>query len=112
MFFIAEVHGYSMTPALEPNDRVLVRRTQHLSPKLLGRIVVARDPRRTERVMIKRVARIEGDSLVLLGDNPSASTDSVTIGNFSKDLLEGVVVYRYFPLHKAGRIPKRNVREY
>ncbi|NNN19570.1 MAG: nickel-type superoxide dismutase maturation protease [Acidimicrobiaceae bacterium] len=104
MFFLVVVSGVSMVPMLAPGDRLLVRRVRHPSDKLVGRIVVARDPRDDGILVIKRFASFNGDSFALIGDNSGASTDSRTLGSFPSNTLLGQVVYRYFPVNAAGRI--------
>jgi nickel-type superoxide dismutase maturation protease len=52
---------------------------------------VARRPDRTTTRIIKRLADIEDGGLVLLGDNPGASTDSRQFGVVPRRLLIGVV---------------------
>jgi type IV secretory pathway protease TraF len=46
------------------------------------------------RLLIKRVAAIDRTtgSITLLGDNPSASTDSRTLGPFPATTLEAVII--------------------
>ncbi len=93
-----------MVPILSPGDRLLVRRKRRLSKRLVGQIVVARDPRDQGVLMIKRLVNFDRNSFELLGDNPSASTDSRTVGRFPIECLIGHVVYRYSPLSAAGRV--------
>ena len=104
MFFLAVVNGLSMVPILSPGDRLLVHRAGRLSKHLIGRIVVAKDPRDHEVLVIKRLVSFDRDSFELLGDNSGASTDSRTIGRFPVECLIGRVVYRYYPLSAAGRV--------
>jgi len=117
------VRGTSMRPALEPGDRVLIRRTRRPAAARLrrGQIVVAVPGQpgraidhRHPLLIIKRVFAVPGDPvprlavpaleaapeayvppgrLVLLGDNP-AGTDSRQIGYFHADYLLGVVIRR------------------
>ena len=71
-----------MIPNLQPGDELLVdsRAYRHYSPQV-GDVVVARRPDRTNVTIIKRVASVEQDGrLVLLGDNPTSSTDSRSFG--------------------------------
>ena len=104
LFFLAVVTGVSMLPSLNPGDRLVVRRVKHPGVELTGRIVVARDPRENGNLVIKRFTGLDGDSFILLGDNPEASTDSRFLGSFASGSLMGTVVYRYFPFNAAGRI--------
>lgn len=83
---------------------MLVRRISQPSKKLVGRIVVAIDPRDRSTLVIKRLVSFDDDSFELLGDNAEVSTDSRTIGRFPNSMLLGKVVYRYFPMSSAGRL--------
>lgn len=99
-----EVQGDSMSPTLQPGDRVLVVRTGRLRP---GQVAAVRDPRDRARVVVKRVAG--GSAAVgwrVLGDNPARSTDSRVFGPVGADLVVGRVVYRYHPPERAG-VPRR-----
>lgn len=76
------VTGESMLPHLRPGQEVLTlpRRWdgRALQP---GDVVVLIHPHQPDTPIIKRVAQILPDGrLVLLGDNPAASTDSRTFG--------------------------------
>lgn len=101
-----DVHGESMLPTLEAGDRLVVvaRRPR------VGDVVAVRDPRERDRLLVKRVASRRGDAFVVSGDNPSASTDSRHFGPVDAELVVGVAVYRYFPAHRAGRLPRGPVR--
>ena len=99
-----EVGGASMEPALRPGDRVLVVRGPARWTARPGRIVAVRDPRRPERVMVKRVTALGAEGVELRGDNPGASTDSRQLGPLSPRLVVGAVVYRYHPPERAGRL--------
>ena len=90
-----------MRPALTPGDRLLVVR---LRPRA-GDVVALRDPR-TGRTIVKRVASVDGASVVVLGDNAEASTDSRTFGPVELSAVLGRAVYRYAPTARAGRIGK------
>jgi len=95
------VDGRSMEPALQPGDRLVVLPLR----ARVGDVVAAE---RGGRVLVKRVASIDGDDVVLLGDNASASTDSRTFGPVPRSTLLGRAVYRYAPRHRAGRVPLRS----
>jgi len=59
-----------MEPTLAAGDRLLVRRTQR--PRR-GDVVALRDPRDGHRVLVKRVAALNDDGVVvLLTDTPAA----------------------------------------
>jgi signal peptidase I len=121
-FVVVTVIGTSMTPALLPGDRVLVRRGARDGLRV-GRVVVFRDPRRqwlacgyepdaSNRWMIKRVAAMHGDAVpavaraavgdvavvppgmvVVLGDS-TGSTDSRTWGFLPAADVLGIAVRR------------------
>ena len=86
------VDGFSMAPTLVPGDLVLIMPIQaRASLPAPGSIVVARRPDRTTTRIIKRLADVRDEGLVLLGDNPGASTDSRQFGAVPRRLLIGVV---------------------
>ena len=87
-----QVAGRSMEPALHPQDRVLVKRWKRGRSAPLGRIVVARHPRRSDLRMIKRLRWCDANGLWLEGDNPAESTDSRQLGWIDPGNLIGVVV--------------------
>ena len=86
------VQGASMRPTLEPGDRVFIApaRLNQASPAI-GSVVVTRHPKRPEVRMIKRLQNVEGDGLLLLGDNQPESTDSRQLGLIPRDHLIGTV---------------------
>lgn len=122
------VQGQSMSPCLEPGQRLLARRTRHAAR---GQIVVVRQPRHLDGVwtwpaesrhrsnrgpwMVKRVVAIAGDrmprpvanhlcaqvvpadTLVVLGDNDDASTDSRDFGPVPHGQVLAVVTRRLRP---------------
>jgi nickel-type superoxide dismutase maturation protease len=96
-----EVAGDSMRPALQPGDRLLVRRTKSLK---VGDIVAAADPRRPARTVLKRAAAVDDSGVFLVGDNDARSTDSRHFGLVPLSLVRGKAVYRYAPSGRAGRI--------
>ena len=92
-----------MVPALLPGDRLYVDRrayrTQRPSP---GDLVVTRDPERSDRFLVKRVASVEMTTadpvlVTLLGDDPTASRDSRQFGPVPPGLLVGRVYRCYSP---------------
>jgi nickel-type superoxide dismutase maturation protease len=98
-----EVFGLSMAPALQPGDRVLVRRSSSLRQ---GDIVAAVDPRQPARTVLKRVADAGAGRVFLLGDNRAHSTDSRQWGPVPIASVQGKAVYRYAPPARAGRLSK------
>ena len=100
MFRRVAVAGRSMEPALRDGDWVIVAPLAR--PPRVGEIVLARDPRVAERLVLKRVARVKGGACMLLGDRPEESTDSRTFGPVALSAVLGRAVFRYAPLLRAG----------
>jgi nickel-type superoxide dismutase maturation protease len=97
-----EVNGESMSPALEPGDRVVAL---GVGRPRAGDLVACVDPREPERIMVKRVAgRDPGGGYIVLGDNSGASTDSRDFGPINDNLIIGRLFYRYLPAPRAGVI--------
>jgi nickel-type superoxide dismutase maturation protease len=97
------VRGTSMLPALEPGDRLLLVPAWGLQK---GDVVAVRDPRKGDRLLVKRVSAIDrrASSVVVVGDNPSASTDSRAFGPIPRRSVAGRAIYRYAPVARAGRL--------
>ena len=95
------VHGDSMRPVLEPGDRLVV--VGVLKPRP-GDVVAVADPRDGRRVLVKRVAAVDPGGITVLGDDPTASTDSRTFGAVPRALVLGRAVYRYWPEARRGRL--------
>lgn len=76
-----------MRPALRPGQLVLGYRWGQ--PRE-GQVVVAQ----SDRLLIKRVAKLDGDRIWLLGDNAQASTDSRQLGWLPLAVVEAVIVAR------------------
>lgn len=87
------VRGDSMWPSLPDGTLVVVDdRPGRLAQIRRGDIVVARHPFRRDTLLIKRVASVDPDSVVLHGDAAHGSDDSRAWGPLSRDRLLGVVV--------------------
>jgi nickel-type superoxide dismutase maturation protease len=95
------VEGDSMRPTLEPGDRLLAIRARRIRA---GQLVVVPDPRRPDRLLVKRVAAVGPAAVSVQGDNAGASTDSRQFGPVSRTAVVGRIVYRYAPLTRAGRV--------
>jgi len=90
------VEGESMAPSVSPGERVLVNRAAYwFSQPRAGDLVVVRDPRQRDRLLLKRIeAGVDGAWLVR-GDNEAASTDSRTFGPVPRESILGKVWLRY-----------------
>jgi nickel-type superoxide dismutase maturation protease len=95
------VEGSSMTPTLQPGDRLLVTRALRLR---VGALVAVPDPRDRDRLLVKRITSIAAGGVRVEGDNQAASTDSRTFGPVPAASVVGKVRYRYAPPERAGRL--------
>lgn len=104
---VVEVRGGSMAPSLLPGDRLLVesRSYRRRAPRP-GEMVLAPDPRQSDRELIKRVAAIDdaGDAADLRGDAPESSTDSRDFGAVPLSAIRWRAALRYWPPERAGRL--------
>lgn len=87
-FGFARVTGHSMIPALVPGELVLVG---YGAKYVVDDIVLAQAD---NRIDIKRVERLDGDSVFLVGDNAEVSIDSRQNGAVQKNKVVGKVLYR------------------
>ena len=60
--------------------------------------------------LVKRVAVVADDGIVVLGDDPERSTDSRVFGPVPRKALIGVAVYRYAPFARATGLRRGPVR--
>ncbi len=90
-----------MRPALEPGDRLLVVRGRRPRP---GDVVAVAEPREGGRLVVKRVAEVDGAGVTVLGDNAGASTDSRHYGPVAPGAVRGRAVWRYWPESRRGRL--------
>jgi nickel-type superoxide dismutase maturation protease len=95
------VEGPSMEPTLTEGDRLLVVRTRRVRP---GDVVALHAPGGGGRVLVKRVQARLAEGVVVLGDNPRASTDSRDFGPVPPRSVLGRVVRRYYPPERAGPV--------
>ena len=86
-----KVVGHSMEPALKQNQTVIVSSVPYLigKPKVRDIIILQR-----ERYIIKRISKIKGDKVFVVGDNKKASTDSRDFGWVSRKEIVGKVVLK------------------
>jgi nickel-type superoxide dismutase maturation protease len=97
MWGVAVVQGPSMVPTYYDGDRLLVRYGARVRA---GDVVLARDPRLPERILVKRAERREPEGWWLLADNPYAPGDSRQFGAVPDELVIARVLLRF---HKAKR---------
>jgi nickel-type superoxide dismutase maturation protease len=89
-----------MEPALRAGDWIVVWGPSR-APRV-GEIVLLRDPRDPERLLLKRVATVKDGACTVLGDRPEESTDSRTFGPVQfRDIL-GRAIFRYGPIGRIG----------
>lgn len=113
------VSGVSMSPALEPGDRVVVDlwSYRHRAPRP-GEVALFDGP--GDLPMVKRVRSVRPDgapltpalprlgpqegSWYVLGDNARASEDSRMFGPVPRHRFRGRLLFRYWPPSRAGFI--------
>jgi nickel-type superoxide dismutase maturation protease len=108
-----EVRGRSMSPALVPGDRLLVEAWSFTRrPPRRGDVVLAADPRRPGRELVKRVAAVDAGtaSLELRGDAAGSSTDSRVFGPVPISAVRWRVLARYWPLPRPRALAKSRAR--
>lgn len=112
---LVAVRGPSMLPTLRPGERLLTvpvgagaARGRALSARALraGRVVVVEDPAAPGHLVVKRVARTDGRGpsprVLVLGDNPRASTDGRRWGPLPATAVRRLVVARWPSLSRDG----------
>jgi hypothetical protein len=101
------VRGHSMTPTLKDGDWLLVDPDAYSrTPPQLGDIVVARDPREPQRLLVKRIVELTGAGAVTLGSDDAGHAGQ-RIGPLLPAQLVGRATLRYWPLERFGRIGVR-----
>jgi nickel-type superoxide dismutase maturation protease len=106
-FDVVQVRGGSMAPALLPGDRLLVEAlTYRRRAPRTGEIVLAADPRRPSRELVKRIGLVDPSSrsAELVGDAPEASTDSRAFGPVDLSDLRWRVALRTWPPGRIGLV--------
>jgi nickel-type superoxide dismutase maturation protease len=104
-----EVTGESMLPWLRPGDRLLVRPGARIRP---GDIVIARHPRQSGSLIVKRVTHRDADGWWLESDNQRAPgrQDSWDFGAVPGRLIVGRAVVRYWPSISVSALARRRLR--
>lgn len=85
------VTGRSMEPTLHDGDQVFIRPSKTAS---VGDVVLCRHPYNTGIHILKRVQSVNETGLMLVGDNPTDSTDSSSFGQVPWVHMVGVVTGR------------------
>ena len=91
-----------MEPTLREGDWIVVS-TFARRPRV-GEVVLVRDPRDAERLILKRVASVADGACTVLGDRPDESTDSRTFGPVPLGNVLGRALFRYGPVGRIGWI--------
>ena len=91
--------GPSMEPALLNDEWWVVRRTSDVRP---GDVVLLVHPLRPDLLVVKRIARRDGDGWWVEGDNASVSDDSRQFGPVPGSSIVGRLWWRYKPLRRSG----------
>jgi nickel-type superoxide dismutase maturation protease len=90
--------GPSMEPGLHNDDWWLVRRTKRVG---VGQVVLLVHPLRPHALVVKRVARREGEGWWVLGDHELASEDSRSFGVVPDSHIVGRLWFRYRPVRRG-----------
>lgn len=95
-----------MTPTLFEGDMVLL--VKCIPPKI-GDVVVFKKPegemQKIPKLLVKRISgkgNLDTKSWIMLGDNPTSSTDSRTFGAIPNHSIIGKVIFIYYPLQHIG----------
>ena len=89
-----------MEPTLRAGDWIVVASLRR-APRV-GEIVLVRDPRDPENLMLKRVAVVADGACTVLGDRPEESTDSRAFGPVPLANVLGHALFRYAPIGRIG----------
>jgi nickel-type superoxide dismutase maturation protease len=119
--FRAAVVGESMSPTFEAGDW-LIAVAPSLRQLQRGVVVVVEHPERPGFELVKRLTAVPGDRMGaltlgpgqfwILGDRAEASSDSRWFGPVETSGIRGVVLFRYWPPARLGRVrPGPPVRE-
>ncbi len=88
-----------MAPRLRAGTLVIAQPIDAATRLHVGDVVIARRPDRPQLEIIKRIHHIDSaGALMLAGDNPKASTESVDFGMVRREHIVALVRWRYWPL--------------
>jgi nickel-type superoxide dismutase maturation protease len=87
-----KIVGHSMEPQVKTGETVLVSSIPYWFkiPKISD-IVAFKD--RTNKILIKRIIKIQNGKYFMQGDNKNDSLDSRTFGYISRDKIIGEIIY-------------------
>lgn len=91
---VVEVAGHSMLPSLRPGDRLLTVPAVRCLLRC-GALVIVEDPGQDGHLVIKRLVRLAGDQVTVVGDSARHSTDSRHWGPIARARVRRVVVCRW-----------------
>lgn len=91
-----------MEPVLRAGDWVFVLPPPR-TPRA-GDVVVVRNPLERDELMLKRVATVSDDGVIVSGDNGADSLDSRRFGAVAPRDIVGRAAFRYAPLARIGPI--------
>jgi nickel-type superoxide dismutase maturation protease len=94
------VAGHSMEPALREGDWLLIVPPRRTSRE--GDVVLVRDPRERDRLLLKRVAAVSTEGVTVAGDHAEHSTDSRHFGPVAHRDVIGRAAFRYAPFSRLG----------
>jgi nickel-type superoxide dismutase maturation protease len=101
MVVIRRVKGHSMMPVLPPETLVLATGWfRRIKP---GSVVIFLHEGKEK---IKRVEQVEDNRLFVVGDHPTASTDSREIGWIARAAVIAKVFWPHAPKHRAEHVEK------
>lgn len=85
------IFGHSMEPTFFEGQKVFVRKKWFFCHLQKGDIIVLKDPRK-QRMLIKRIQKIDKNKLFVVGDNTKHSTDSRQFGYIERKDTIGKVI--------------------
>jgi nickel-type superoxide dismutase maturation protease len=91
---VVEVAGPSMGPTLVPGDRLLTVPARRRWLRA-GQVVVLTDPGDPAHLVVKRVRRVSGDRVEVVGDDPARSTDSRRWGTVPASSIRRIALTRW-----------------